>query len=146
MRVTGTLLVEDGEALIDATDVQVLIPAGVPPSPCALSNGALGGTGFGVQPAVGPGVGLNNVGLWIRAWGKIVGGDRTTFIMIDDGSGRTTDGLPGVMCYLPVGQTVPPEAEYAIATGVSAAKCSTTLPVHIQSVIRCTVSAPVIHF
>ncbi|MDO8588605.1 MAG: thrombospondin type 3 repeat-containing protein [Armatimonadota bacterium] len=68
--VSGTLRVEDGEALIEGSINPG--PPGYPPNPCVMALPSLGGAQFGVQPAVGLGVGLSNVGLlasvqgWVR--------------------------------------------------------------------------------
>jgi len=70
VRVIGRLRVENREALIDATDVQVISPGGVPPSPMVWAIPRLGGAQFAVQPAVGRGVGLNSTGLFasVQGW------------------------------------------------------------------------------
>ena len=119
--VQGTVRVRDGEARIAAANVERLNRS-LPPSPCFFVNRALGEAAFGLQPAVGLGVGLNNAGLLARVFGKIVGGDRTTHILIDDGSGMTINGQPGVKCYLPSGCIVPAIARYATVTGANGAE------------------------
>lgn len=68
--VSGTLRVEDGEAFIEAVS-HIVGPPDTPPDPLYLINRALGGAQFGVQPAVGRGVGLNTVGLLVNVYGWV---------------------------------------------------------------------------
>ncbi|MDO8588604.1 MAG: thrombospondin type 3 repeat-containing protein [Armatimonadota bacterium] len=69
--VSGTLRVEDGEAFIEAVST-IVGPPIRPPNPNVMAIPNLGGAQFGVQPAVGLGIGLSNVGLlasvqgWVR--------------------------------------------------------------------------------
>jgi len=83
--ITGQIGTFNGERLITATmvtsqpDLLLLGPLG-------MCNPALGGSMFGLQPGVAGGFGLTNVGLLIRAWGRVtqVG---SGYLYIDDGAG-----------------------------------------------------------
>ncbi|MEN6581543.1 MAG: hypothetical protein ABFD54_03770 [Armatimonadota bacterium] len=61
-----------------------------PPNPLGMPGKSIGGADFGISPLgqIGPdsGVGLNNIGLLVRTWSKVIPGD-AGFLTIDDGSG-----------------------------------------------------------
>ena len=65
------------------------------------------------------GVGLNNIGLLVKIWGKVTDGGADWFA-VDDGSG-VDDGYDpiGVEVNVPVGVTPPKKGEYVSVTGVS---------------------------
>ena len=120
----------DGERYIEATNAaQCASPNSTGSvAPLGLSNWALGGgaktylpsspwptTLFG-QNGVKDGVGLNNIGLLVRSWGRIVERDTATpaaWFRIDDGSGV------GVKCVVPSGAIVNPGWLYVGVTGIS---------------------------
>ena len=127
--ITGVTLTIDHERLIDAVSVE-LRAVGAAPEVLAMTNYRVGGNDrcfspgpppIGQQGFVGA-IGLNNIGLLVRTWGRITAiGDG--FIYIDDGS-RLRDGtLCGVdpsiglrvICD-PTGRTV---GDYVVVTGIS---------------------------
>jgi len=90
--------------------------------PVALTNRAIGGGAFGRQNAVGAwqngqwvqASGLNNIGLLVRAWGKVKSIDTTNrIIVIDDGSGVD------VKCAWSSGVTVHPGWTHVTVTAIS---------------------------
>lgn len=119
VNVTGTLETRDGiERQVRADGVSDAGPGSV--EPIGMKNRALGGSDYVYAP--GPpvsgqmgrtgGAGLNNVGLLVRTWGRVIPVDSTSF-RVDDGSGIQ----PRVV--LPAG-VAPPGAGRAVGvTGVS---------------------------
>ncbi|MGB9619376.1 MAG: hypothetical protein ACPL7K_03065, partial [Armatimonadota bacterium] len=105
---------DDGERFIDRARI-ALGPISEPVRPVGLTNRSIGGGDFG-KPADGTGqqgptggVGLNNVGLLIRTWGRIVErepGLLPSWFVIDDGSGAN------VKCLVPEGVPVDPSLLY----------------------------------
>ncbi len=93
--------------------------------PVGLPNRALGGSRWGPNPPEGVGqagiwgsCGLNNVGLLVRTWGRVIGRGRDWFYM-DDGSG-VSDGTPYSGIFVDAtGLTVPREGDWVDVTGVS---------------------------
>lgn len=59
------------------------------PAPLAVNNKAIGGGALNqYTPGVENGVGLNNIGLLIKTWGRVTAVDTVNqFFYIDDGSG-----------------------------------------------------------
>lgn len=88
----GEITTVDGERVINSTNTE-FISLGTPPASLGLNNKALGGGSYNVLTS-GPvgGFGLNNVGLLIRAWGKVTDVDFGGFY-IDDGSNVTDGGI-----------------------------------------------------
>ncbi len=93
-------------------------PLGIPLK--SLGGGALYDpiSGFG-QIGVSQGIGLNNVGLLVRVWGRVVDVEpvtpptQPTWFKIDDGSGIA------VKCVVPDGVTIDQNWTYVSVTGVS---------------------------
>jgi hypothetical protein len=84
--------------------------------PLGMNNNAAGGTdwrlsGTGGQRGVTGVVGLNNIGLLIKIWGRFEKLDATTFTL-DDGSGQY------VKCSVPAGTFLGPGWQYAAVTGI----------------------------
>lgn len=113
--VTGSVKVNpQGECYIDAASAVANGTGTV--APLGIGNRALGGGSDGIQEEVKDGVGLNNIGLLVRAWGRIVDRDTSvplTWFTIDDGSGVN------VKCLVPSGVTVSPGWEYVGVTAIS---------------------------
>ncbi|MBI2842891.1 MAG: PQQ-dependent sugar dehydrogenase [Armatimonadetes bacterium] len=116
--VTGVLgTTPNGEKYLDASARAPTTSGAGSISPLDMNNLWLGGTdwlydtstGAG-QRGVASGVGLNNIGLLVRSWGKVTPIDPQTF-MINDGS-----DVP-VKCILPAGVTFDPGWTYVAATG-----------------------------
>ncbi len=90
------------------------------PKPVGMRNSSLGGADWQYAPATGAGqrgvagsVGLNNVGLLARTWGRVSEVNPSEgWFRVDDGSLT----LPKVK--LPTGVTPPPLHSYALVTGV----------------------------
>ncbi|MCX6344426.1 MAG: hypothetical protein NT018_05050 [Armatimonadetes bacterium] len=83
-------------------------------APLGLSNRSLGGGVFGLQQGIFGGFGLNNIGLLVRLYGKVLTAESSadTF-WLDDGSSVY------VKCLLPGPETVDTNWQYLSATGVS---------------------------
>jgi len=99
------------------------------PAPLALSNKAVGGGRLNdYTPGVEQGVGLNNIGLLIRTWGKVTFVDAVNkFFYVNDGSARDDQsghvGLRVSYDSLATGNTItlPPNFQdsYVALTGIS---------------------------
>lgn len=103
-----------------------------------LANKAIGGRALGRQVGVESGVGLNNIGLLVRTWGKVAGvggydGQGNFSIFIDDGSGLmgyddpTGTSVPGLEVKIPWETFIDPFSfvegqTYVLATGISTTK------------------------
>lgn len=95
-------LLDNSELVFDPQDGS--FDSGTPLNPIALTNKNAGGGAFGSQPAVyntdsTQASGLNNIGMLVKTWGKVVGvgsieidGNSCDAAWIDDGSGLS-DGF-----------------------------------------------------
>ncbi len=86
--------------------------------PISLSNRDLGGDMLnGYTLGLTGGFGVNNIGLLVTTWGKVV--DRQSgYFIIDDGS--TIDGQPvNLKVSVPAGVTCPGSITFAVVTGIS---------------------------
>ena len=108
-QVFGVLSTIDGceRTLVDCR----VIPgsATTPIRPFAIGGRSLGGTG------------LNNLGLLVRAWGRVVAVDSAatpTWFEIEDGSGAR------VRCVVPTGVTINRAWNYVLVTGISSCEMS----------------------
>lgn len=109
-----------GERYIEPTSVSGGTTAAV--APIGMLARSVGGgsffdlaTGIGQQGIAGA-VGLNNIGLLVRIWGKVTEIDTVgpaTWFKIDDGSGVC------VKCVIPDGVTIDPGWQFVGVTGVS---------------------------
>jgi formylglycine-generating enzyme required for sulfatase activity len=86
-------------------------------TPVGMNNRAVGGAdwqvvGTGGQRGVTAGVGLNNIGLLVRAWGRYHQVDATAFTL-DDGSGLN------IKCTVKPGVLLSPGWQYVAVIGVS---------------------------
>ncbi len=102
----GDVTTVDGERAINSYYTE-FVSSGSPPSPVGLVNKALGGGTYNTYTS-GPvgGSGLNNVGLLVRAWGKVTtAGDGYYYIddgsALNDGSGNTGVRVEGAIGYMP---------------------------------------------
>ena len=97
------------------------------PEPLAISQSAVGGSALNqYTPGVEGGVGLNNIGLLVKSWGKVTFVDEgSEFFYIDDGTARLDgSGYLGVrVTYsdLAVGNSIDPPAvdSYVTLTCIS---------------------------
>lgn len=133
---TGTLRTgASGERYIEVTSLTPGAPAAI--EPVGMTNREIGGGAFGLQAGVrdwalrpvpgsdpvefqrilGPAIGTNNIGMWVRAWGRVtaVGAD---FYYIDDGSG-IDDGDPAVKGLRVSGICPGAVGDYVSVTGIS---------------------------
>ncbi len=84
--ISGIIHTADGERYIASSGVTVSPTSGVIPDPLGLHGRALGGGRWNTHtPGVTYGVGLNNVGLLVRTWGRVLNVDAGQFYL-DDGS------------------------------------------------------------
>ena len=119
--VAGQTTLDGGERVLQATTVstQPGSPANISGA-LSLGNRSLGGGGFFWnqngencgQQGITDAFGLNNIGLLVRTWGRIVERDPSWF-KIDDGSGVN------VKCLVPSGVTIDPGWTYVGVTGIS---------------------------
>jgi len=106
----GELTTISGErAIIDPA--LVCIGNGTAPKPISMSNRSVGGGTMGLQQGVLGSSGLNNIGLLVQTWGRVVSSESPIF-KIDDGFGR------GIRCYAP-GISLPAVGTYVLITGIS---------------------------
>ena len=114
----------DGERYIDASLVVETDSGSI--APLAMNNLAVGGGDWFYDPVTGAGqkgisgaTGLNNIGLLITTWGKVLQGapGDTDPMQIDDGSGLHVEVV------LPSGVTSPGYGAYVAVTGASS--CAT---------------------
>lgn len=138
----------DGEAVITAGPVT---PNGMGRvTPVAVTNKSLGGGQFGFQEALWgwvpvkqsddtvkpewlPSVGISNVGLLARTWGRVTYAGNS-FFYIDDGSGLDDNsGHKGVKVYgsVPVDQGVDPVGKRVFVTGISSCEKPGNDPVRV---------------
>lgn len=97
--VIGGTITTDSNGERQLVPTQISTSPGNPVAPLAMTNKAVGGASSGMQVGVTDGVGLNNIGLYVRVCGRPALAESASAFLIDDGSG------PGVRVQLPVGQT-----------------------------------------
>ena len=118
--VAGQVGTNLSERYIQAWDVQSASGPGVP-DPLGIRNASLGGSPLTVYEQQIPGVvGLNNVGLLVKVWGRVTEVSAGDF-HIDDGS-HVTDSAPtvGVRVAASDAGIVPPGVgQYVAVTGIS---------------------------
>lgn len=123
----------DGERRIRARSVTQVGSGNV--QSLGISNAALGGgdwnyvssTGAG-QRGVANGVGLNNIGLLVQVWGKVVSRGPGEDFTIDDGSGQP------VWCRAPAGFAMDTGWDYVSVTGVSS--CENVIGSGLVRIVR----------
>lgn len=94
VNIDGALITDSGERSIQPTMVDVHQQLLTPLKPIGVPNRWIGGGNFGANTkGVTGGVGLRNMGLLVKTWGKTtyIGGEGEGFFYIDDGS-RLNDG------------------------------------------------------
>lgn len=101
--ITGTIttIAPDGERYLAA--VQAVRNGTGVVEPLGIRNKSLGGGSFAFNPLTGAGqcgvhegTGLNNIGLLVRVWGKVLGMDSSPtpqWMYIDDGSGKVIEAI-----------------------------------------------------
>ena len=115
VNVEGLLDVSERERHVQAGRVENLGPV-TPARPLGMSNTFLGGGDLEPgQSGVTGGHGLNNIGLLVRAWGRVVWAGADAF-SISDGSGVD------VRVAVPAWLSVPSEGSYVAATGISSCR------------------------
>ncbi|HET6455647.1 MAG TPA: S8 family serine peptidase, partial [Armatimonadota bacterium] len=114
--VTGTIQKVNGIRQIN--NPTVTVTGSGTADPVAMINRNVGGSDFNAYtPGVTGGVGLNNISLLIRTWGRVtyVGAD---YLYFDDGSAlEDGSGHTGIKVSCP-GLTLPGSTQYAIVTGI----------------------------
>lgn len=126
VNITGTMRTNNNfERYIEATDI-VNVPLVEFIKPVGIVNKSVGGTDWLYNPSTGAGQrgidgcsGLNNIGLLVSVWGKVVCKGRGWFY-IDDGSGvKDGTGIIGIYCELPDGVAAPTVGDFVRVTGIS---------------------------
>ena len=115
VNVGGTISTANGERYITLSTVELVQSGYGAPKPLGLTNKALGGGPNGAVPGITGAKGLNNVGLLVKAWGRVTKIDSTNF-KIADGSGVTANVI------VPSGVTVPDTGTFACVTGISSVR------------------------
>ncbi len=101
--VTGTIAVRDGECVLLADTVSAT-PGEAAPTALAAAQRSLGGDVLGLQPGIAGAAGLSNVGLLVKAFGRVTasvndGTYEGSYFYIDDGSGISDgSGNIGIRC------------------------------------------------
>jgi len=109
MTVTGIMSTVDGERVV--TIPELTLGTGTTPiKPVGMNSRALGGGTDGLQHGVDGSVGLNNIGLLVRVFGKVTASEAGEFTI--------TDGYGPVKVVLPPGVTVL-TSERVMVTGIS---------------------------
>jgi subtilisin family serine protease len=116
--VKGTIGLADGERAVLSPTVTPAV-TGTMPGPLSMVNRSVGGGLLGdYVPGVTDGVGLNNIGLLVKVWGRVtyVGGDH---FYIDDGTGLIyTPGRTGIKVFC--GSLAKPVINHSVViTGIS---------------------------
>ena len=115
--VEGDLSTDDGERVINASSTTVTDWTAA--SPLGMNNRSLAGGGFNVlTPGAYGAYGLNNVGLLVRAWGKVtaVGSD---YFYLDDGSNCDDGSGSSGVRVVNVSGYMPSTDDYVAVTGIS---------------------------
>lgn len=115
--IMGTLACE---RCVQASEVTVAPDAGQIPDPIGLNCRELGGAWLNqYSPGVKFGVGLNNLGLLTRIWGRVANPETGVFYVIDGSISESETGQPGVKVLL-CGSLTPPQADTLVqVTGIS---------------------------
>ena len=127
--VAGVMATQDGERYIPATQVkQMPVPGGSAVlAPLNMTNKTVGGGPAGAAPGVRGGVGVNNVGLLAKAFGRVTAVVPDGFY-INDGSNLASDGgktgLKVSTTGLLAGRTIgiPEVGRYVTVTGAIGAR------------------------
>lgn len=124
--VVGMLMTVDGERVVKASNV-ILVASNIELKPVFLANSAIGGGPLGqYTPGVAGSCGLNNVGMFVRTFGRIVD-QGEGFFVIDDGSRHETCGkcLNNGVAVATTGMAsdenpivIPPKGSYVTVTGI----------------------------
>lgn len=116
VNVTGTVTTLNDERQLINVQVSTLAGAAMSLEPVAMSNSAVGGGPVGKWTSgMTNGVGLSNVGLLVKTWGKVTanGTSPYPYFTIDDGS------RVGVKVRLPSGSSLPAVGSVVSAAGIS---------------------------
>lgn len=128
--ITGTLQTVNGERQLVSNIVSVYPWTGTVPGPLGLGLWSLGGAASGQYvPGVLSGVGVNNIGLLVRVYGKVIS-TGTGYFMIQDGSALLNGVNADVKVVCPAGVTNPIVGRYVSVTGISSCELSGSDYVH----------------
>jgi len=109
----------EGNVYIEGPGGYVGVDAPIAVEPLGMSNRSVGGSAFCNQAGVPGASGLNNVGLWVRSWGKVISVDSSAGLYwIDDGSALHY-GLDRVGLCVLTGQPLPGVGTFRTVTGMS---------------------------
>lgn len=121
--VTGLMVTVNGERMIDADAVTHSDPDGLAPVPIGMSNKRVGGDAMGYSSGPPPTgqmgiigkIGLNNIGLLVKTWGRVTlvdGSPTPAFVKITDGFGE-------IVVDLAPGATIPSVGDKVSVIGIS---------------------------
>ncbi|MBI2844514.1 MAG: Ig-like domain-containing protein [Armatimonadetes bacterium] len=120
---SGLMATREGERALVGADVNVLSSSNPIPPAVAMANILLGGGASGSYvPGITGSYGLNNIGLLIRAWGRVtqIGLD---YLYIDDGSGLRdgtfTDAEENIGARVACDPTGYDRGDFLVITGIS---------------------------
>lgn len=117
VNVEGDLSTDDGERVINASYTTLVDATTI--TAIGMNNRSLAGGGYNLlTPGACEAFGLNNVGLLVRAWGKVtaVGSD---YFYLDDGSNCDDGSGSGGVRVVNVSGYMPSTDDYVAVTGVS---------------------------
>jgi subtilisin family serine protease len=126
VNITGTMRTNANyERYVEAAEI-TNVPLTEFIKPLGMANKSVGGSDWFYNPSTGAGQrgidgcnGLNNIGLLVSVWGKVVSKGRGWFYIDDGSSVKDGTGITGIYCELPEGVAAPSVGEFVRVTGIS---------------------------
>lgn len=126
VNITGTMRTNANyERYVEAADI-INVPLTEFIKPVGMINKSVGGSDWFYNPSTGAGQrgiagssGLNNIGLLVSVWGKVVSKGRGWFYINDGSEVKDGTGITGIYCELPNGVAAPQLGEFVRVTGIS---------------------------
>jgi parallel beta-helix repeat protein len=136
VNVFGTIQTDaaSGERYVAADPAWPQTMGGLSPlAPVGMVNPEIGGGPSGLQSGVTGSSGVNNIGLLVKAWGRVVERDTAVppmWFKISDGSGAA------VKTVVPASIAVPAQGAYVVITGISSCEKENGAPDSLLPVLR----------
>jgi len=131
--VSGILQTVGGERTILNSVITITGSTSAPLPLCMPNRDVGGGTLGGYVPGITDGVGLNNIGLLIRTWGKVTAVLPDCFYINDGSTWHSGSGALGIKVLTKESLPRPSVGDYVIVTGISSLEIDSTT---YRSVIR----------
>jgi len=112
LNIGGAIGTATGERYVSLSRADILQVGYGGLDPLGMTNLAMGGGSNGIVPGITDAAGTNNIGLLIKAWGRVTYINSTSFYL-DDGSGVT------LKVVVPSTGDMPANGSYAVVTGAS---------------------------